>query len=131
MKRVGEKADPWSDASVQEFTEILGSVRVHAALSKELREWATGRGVRLTTLLRNILVRFLDLDADEALVELEDVEVRDLTCSVTLPPIYLTADAKGAFDQKADELGVERLALWRNILEAGAKRRRSADDCIG
>ncbi|MEN6647592.1 hypothetical protein [Stenotrophomonas hibiscicola] len=131
MKPVKESADVWSDASVQEFTEILGSVRVHPALSKELREWAIGRGVRLTTLLRHLLIRFLDLDSEEALVELEDVEIRELTCAVTLPPIYLTADAKGAFDQKADELGVERLTLWRNILEAGAKRRRPADDYLG
>lgn len=124
MKRVGENADPWSDASVQEFTEILGSVRVHAALSSELRAWAAGRGVRLTTLLRNILVRCLDLDAEELLIELESVEVRDLTRPVTLPPIYLTADAKGAFDQIADELGIEKATLWRNILEAAAKQRR-------
>lgn len=58
------------------------------------------------------------------MLELEDVEVRGLTHAATLPPIYITADAKGSFDQRADELGVERLALWRNILEAAAKQRR-------
>lgn len=131
MKPVKESADLWSNVSVQEFSEILGSVRVHPALSSELRAWAAGRGVRLTTLLRHILVRFLDLDAEEALVELEDVEVRELTRAVTLPPIYLTADAKGAFDQIADELGIEKTTLWRNILEAGAKQRRRADDYLG
>lgn len=104
MKRVGENADPWSDASVQEFTEVLGSVRVHPALSRELRSWAAGRGVRLTTLLRQILIRYVDLDTEEMVMELESAETRDLTRGVTLPPIYLTADAKGAFDQKADEL---------------------------
>lgn len=124
MKRVGENADPWSDASVQEFTEVLGSVRVHPALNRELREWAIGREVRLTTLLRHILIRFLDLDAEEALMELEDVEVRELTHAVTLPPIYLTADAKGTFNQIADELCIEKATLWRNILEAAAKQRR-------
>ncbi|HGM7297909.1 TPA: hypothetical protein ACKQB3_004442 [Stenotrophomonas maltophilia] len=124
MKQVKENADSWSAASVQEFTEILGTVRVHPALNRELREWAIGRGVRLTTLLRHILVRFLDLDAEEALVELEDVEVRELTRAVTLPPIYLIADAKGVFDQMADELGIEKTTLWRNILEAAAKQRR-------
>ena len=108
-------------------TEILGSVRVHPALSKELRSWAAGRGVRLTTLLRHILVRLLDLDAEEVLVELEDVEVRELTHAATLPPIYLTADAKGAFDQIADELGIEKATLWRNILEAAAKQRRRGE----
>lgn len=124
MKPVKESADSWLDASAQEFTEILGSVRVHPTLNRELREWAIGRGVRVTTLLRHILVRFLDLDAEEALVELEDVEVRELTRAVTLPPIYLTADAKGVFDQMADELGIEKTTLWRNILEAAAKQRR-------
>ncbi|EKT4082954.1 hypothetical protein QEG29_001163 [Stenotrophomonas maltophilia] len=123
MKRINES----EDASVQDFTEILGSVRVHPALSKELRSWAAGRGVRLTTLLRHILVRLLDLDAEEVLVELEDVEVRELTHAATLPPIYLTADAKGAFDQIADELGIEKATLWRNILEAAAKQRRRGE----
>ncbi|HIE5648308.1 TPA: hypothetical protein ACXNQV_000102 [Stenotrophomonas maltophilia] len=128
MKRVNEpnieNAELWSDTPVQEFTEVLGSVRVPPALSRELRDWAAGRGVRLTTLLRHILVRFLDLDTEEALVELEDAEVRELTRPVTLPPIYLTADAKGAFDQIADEVGIEKATLWRNILEAAAKQRR-------
>lgn len=123
MKRINES----EDASVQDFTEILGSVRVHPALSKELRSWAAGRGVRLTTLLRHILVRLLDLDAEEVLVELEDVEVRELAHAATLPPIYLTADAKGAFDQIADELGIEKATLWRNILEAAAKQRRRGE----
>ncbi len=128
MKPINGGAKLWTDASVQEFTEVLGSVRVHPALSRELRDWAAGRGVRLTTLLRHILVRFLDLDAEEALVELEDAEVRELTRPVTLPPIYLTADAKGAFDQMADELGIEKTTLWRNILEAAAKQRRSGGE---
>ncbi|QGL66976.1 hypothetical protein [Stenotrophomonas maltophilia] len=127
MKRVNESADLWSDVSVQEFTEILGSVRVHPALSSELRAWAAGRGVRLTTLLRHILIRYLDLDAEEMMLELEDAEVRELTRGVTLPPIYLTADAKGDFDQKADELGLEKATLWRNILEAAAKQRRRGE----
>ncbi|HHA2980549.1 TPA: hypothetical protein ACOFDS_003267 [Stenotrophomonas maltophilia] len=128
MKRVNEtnseNAEHWSDASVQEFTEILGSVRVHPALNRELRSWAAGREVRLTTLLRQILRRYVDLEAEETLMELESVEVRALTHAVTLPPIYLTADIKGAFDQRADELGIEKATLWRNILEAAAKQRR-------
>lgn len=124
MKPVNESADLWSDASVQEFTEVLGSVRVHPALSRELRDWAAGRRVRLTTLLRQILIRHVDLEAEEMLMELESVEVRALTHAVTLPPIYLTADIKGAFDQIADEVGIEKATLWRNILEAAAKQRR-------
>ena len=63
MKQVKENAYSRSDASAQEFTEILGSVRVHPALNRELREWAIGRGVRGTTLLRRIMIRYLDLDA--------------------------------------------------------------------
>lgn len=128
MKRVNESADLWADASVQEFTEVLGSVRVHPALSRELRSWAAGRGVRLTTLLRQILIRYVDLDTEEMVMELESAETRDLTRPVTLPPIYLTADAKGAFDQMADELGIEKTTLWRNILEAAAKQRRSGGE---
>lgn len=124
MKQVKENAYSWSEASAQEFTEILRSVRVHPALNRELRSWAAGREVRLTTLLRHILIRYLDLDAEEMVLELEDAEVRELTRAVTLPPIYLTADAKGAFDQKADELDIEKATLWRNILEAAAKQRR-------
>ncbi|HDS1361874.1 TPA: hypothetical protein ACG46E_003141 [Stenotrophomonas maltophilia] len=119
-----ENAELWSDTPVQDFTEILSSVRAHPALSSELRAWAAGRGVRLTTLLRHILIRYVDLDAEEMLMELESVEVRALTHAVTLPPIYLTADIKGAFDQRADELGIEKATLWRNILEAAAKQRR-------
>lgn len=128
MKRVNENPGLWSDASVQEFTEILGSVRVHPALSRELRGWAAGRGVRLTTLLRHILARYLNLDSEEMMLELEDAEVRELTHAVKLPPIYLTADTSGAFNQRADELSVERLAMWRNILEAAAKQRRSGGE---